>query len=63
MENGFSHRFNLDGSIDSICHRCFATIGTAFQEADLERLEEVHACNPEEELRFHLMAEEAKLHN
>jgi hypothetical protein len=42
----FPHRTNPDGTIDSICPRCFATIGTFMCEADLERMEVAHICEP-----------------
>ena len=42
----FPHRSNVDGTIDSICPRCFATIGTSTWEADLERIEAEHVCEP-----------------
>lgn len=42
----FPHRSNSDGTIDSICPRCFATVGTSTWEADLERMEAAHVCNP-----------------
>lgn len=63
MESGFSHRFKANGSIDSICHRCFATVGTAFEAADLERIEDRHTCIPSEQSRYDVMLEEAKLHS
>jgi hypothetical protein len=39
------HRTNRDGTIDAICPRCFATIGTSMWEAELERLEAAHVCD------------------
>ena len=36
---------NKDGTIDSICPRCYATIGTSTWEADLERIEAGHVCD------------------
>ena len=42
----FPHRMNRDGTIDSICPRCYATIATSTREADLERIEAAHVCNP-----------------
>ena len=42
----FPHRDNQDGSIDSICPRCFVTVGTSSREADLERIEASHVCDP-----------------
>ena len=43
-EDRYPHRVNHDGTIDSICPRCFATIGSSTCEADLERLESRHVC-------------------
>ena len=48
----FPHRSNEDGSIDSICPRCFATVGSSMWEADLEELEKNHICNPEQRRHF-----------
>jgi len=42
----FPHRMNKNGVIDSICRRCFATIGSSTWEADLERIEAAHVCEP-----------------
>lgn len=42
----FPHRTNRDGTIDSICPHCFATIGTSTWEADLEDIEARHVCDP-----------------
>jgi hypothetical protein len=42
----FSHRMNKDGTTDSICPRCFTTIGRSTWEADLDRMEAAHACDP-----------------
>lgn len=42
----FPHRMNKDGTIDSICPRCFAKVGCSTWEADLDRLEAAHTCEP-----------------
>jgi len=42
----FPHRINCDGTIDSICDQCFATVGTSSSELELASLEAVHACEP-----------------
>lgn len=42
----FAHRSNRNGTTDSICRRCFATVATATWEAELDRAERVHACEP-----------------
>ena len=61
MDSAYSHRFKPDGTIESICHRCFMTIGIVTREADLEMVEHKHICNPEEKLRSDLRVEESKL--
>lgn len=62
MEQGFTHRLNrAAGTMDSICHRCFATVATATVEDDLEAAEHRHTCDPEIKLRFDLLSEAAKL--
>jgi len=42
----FSHRRNTDGTVDSVCHKCFATIAKERNESDLELKESAHHCNP-----------------
>jgi hypothetical protein len=44
----FAHRANDDGTVDSICRMCFATVARTHWEADLETAERMHICNPEE---------------
>ncbi len=41
----FVHRFNPDGSIDSICTNCFATIATDQSEVRLGDREQAHTCD------------------
>ena len=41
----YPHRHNADGSIDSICITCFATIAQTKDEAALFELERNHFCN------------------
>jgi hypothetical protein len=48
----FAHRANPDGTFDSICTACFATISRQECEADLEQFERSHTCNPWELERF-----------
>jgi len=50
---GFSHRFRSDGTVDSICRRCFKTIGTTQIEKDLQFLESYHVCEPDTLSRYH----------
>lgn len=42
----FAHRSNRNGTTDSICRRCFATVATATWEAELDVAERGHACEP-----------------
>lgn len=48
MGNTYTHRFNSDGTVDSICHSCFQTVAMARREAELEGIERDHVCDPEE---------------
>ena len=43
--DSFARRLNNDATIDSICPRCFVTVGQSLREADLERAEQSHVCN------------------
>lgn len=52
MATECQHRTNPDGTIDSICPYCYATIGNAHWESDLERMEADHICDPEQLARF-----------
>lgn len=54
----FSHRPNWDGTFDSICRECFVTVATAKREADLEKPEKMHACDPWTRQRFGKMKRE-----
>lgn len=42
----FPHRMNKNGTIDSICPLCFTTVGCSTWEADLDRIEAAHVCEP-----------------
>jgi len=42
----FSHHFNRDGTIDSVCPHCSTTVGTSTWEAVLESIESAHCCDP-----------------
>jgi hypothetical protein len=48
----FAHRANANGTVDSICKECFATIHTAKKESDLKKAEREHICKPEDLERF-----------
>jgi hypothetical protein len=40
----FPHRQNRDGSFDSICLQCFATVANAMDVAELGSYEKEHVC-------------------
>ena len=40
----YPHRRNRDGSFDSICLNCFATLATARTEPELLVYEKMHVC-------------------
>ncbi len=42
----FVHRYKADGTIASFCRSCFMTIASSQWEADLERAECNHKCDP-----------------
>jgi hypothetical protein len=42
----YAHRQNEDGSYDSICPTCFATVAQSRAEAGLAEEEAAHACSP-----------------
>ena len=50
--NGFAHRPNNDGSVDSICLRCFRTIASNNHEMNLATVESQHECDPVDIIRF-----------
>ena len=52
----FSHRTNKDGTIDSICARCYLTVGTAWNESELPKIEHSHTCNPDWLFRWQLLS-------
>ena len=46
LSRRFCHRFNSDGTVDSICRDCFVTIASEPRESDLGLEERLHACDP-----------------
>ena len=52
----FSHRRNKDGTIVSICARCYLTVGTAWNESELPKIEHSHTCNPDWLFRWQLLS-------
>lgn len=45
-DDHFAHRPNRDGTTDSICRHCFATVCTSTWETDLAQAERGHVCDP-----------------
>ena len=43
----FAHRQNKEGTVDSICMKCFATVALSLREAEVEQREHGHRCDPE----------------
>ncbi len=41
----FAHRANPDGTTDSICKTCFATVGTYENPDYLKAIEDAHVCD------------------
>ncbi|HKF48865.1 MAG TPA: hypothetical protein VKB38_16015 [Terracidiphilus sp.] len=48
----FVRRVNRDGSVDSICLECFATVATMDVEVQLDSSEREHVCEPGALYRF-----------
>ena len=44
----FPHRANGNGTTSSICPCCYVTVATSTFEADLERAEIAHVCDPKQ---------------
>jgi hypothetical protein len=44
LKPSFAHRHNPDGSLDSICTKCYQTVETAIEEEDLAGVERSHDC-------------------
>jgi hypothetical protein len=56
----FPHRVNCDGTIDSICDCCFATVATSTVEANLASPEAAHICEQARVEHFRQMDSNAK---
>jgi hypothetical protein len=41
----YPHRLNRDGSFDSICLKCFATVANTETETELKAREKIHICD------------------
>src|SRR5277367_612305 len=48
----FARRRNSDTTIDSICTKCYQTIASAHTPGDLQAYEQVHRCDPSEEINY-----------
>ena len=45
--SAFSRRPERNGIIVSTCDTCFVAVATSLREAELEKAEREHVCNPE----------------
>lgn len=43
--SNFAHQWNADGTLDSICLKCFITVDRGNEEEDLDVSEYIHACD------------------
>ena len=46
LRPSFLRHVNANGTVDSVCRNCFATVATATKEAELEEPERTHVCDP-----------------
>jgi len=46
LRPNFPHRHNTDGSYDSICTVCYATVASVRKECELAVAESIHRCDP-----------------
>jgi hypothetical protein len=60
FQTGFTHRKLRDGTEDSICLLCFATVVRGPNEARLEAAEAVHNCWQKKEAMLNRIAALAK---
>jgi hypothetical protein len=51
----FVHRPIPDGTTDTICKSCFATVCNSIRETELARAEKSHVCDPSAIARFKRM--------
>lgn len=52
-EPRFPHRLNRDGTFDSICRVCFATVASVVDEAELAHHEAAHVCSRPDLDKYH----------
>lgn len=50
----FLHQTNDGGTIDSICKRCCGKVASSTWEADLDRAEAAHKCEPKQLREFEM---------
>ena len=50
----FAHRLTETGRYESICLRCFRTIGGAAEEPGLASVEIAHVCEEEDVIQLHV---------
>ena len=50
--NSLDTHIAQDGTVDSICYRCIATVATVYDESKLARFEHDHVCDPAMVERF-----------
>lgn len=43
----FARRKNKEGTVDSICMKCLATVASSLREAEVEQREQGHGYDPE----------------
>jgi hypothetical protein len=60
FQTGFTHRKLRDGTEDSICLLCFATVTRGPNDIHLEAAEAVHNCWQKKEAAFNRIAALAK---
>jgi hypothetical protein len=48
----FPHRLNPDGTYDSICLKCFATIARCLTSEELNAYDVAHSCNETGKVRI-----------
>ena len=51
FRNGFTQRFHRDGTVDSICLFCFATVRSSGSAEHLSQAEALHNCWQGEEAK------------
>ena len=52
----FAHSDNEDGTLDSICPRCFQTLARRARESDVQIAESRHVCDPSTVEHYHWLS-------